>query len=258
MGTTPTISDDVSLLEPLPTEPASPEDRERARREAKKRRRRGRIAVGVALLVVLLIGGAVVGLGYRVGHDKPAYYTPKHVATVNDGIVAGGNGPVRVDVYTSYPCTACAAMETTLGPALDRLVATDRITLVYHPLAIGAVAGSTGFPIRAAASMGCASDLGSFPAYSRRMLAVPAGTSLTDDQIVQVGARAGMINPAFAECLRGNRYNTWVTKQNGLASGKGIKGTPTVLAGGTPIAPTGSVPTWAELKAALAKAKPSH
>jgi protein-disulfide isomerase len=295
-----TFRDDEDGESLSPEEAAAEERRhERARRD----RKRSRIAVWSAFGSIVIIAIGVVGFGYWTTHNKPSYVVPKHVGANTDGIVAGGTGPVRVDVYVDYACVSCKAFAAATVTTLDQAIATNRITLVYHPLALHDAATSSQYSTRAAASAACASDMGSFLAYSNLLLsdepltlpatrttAVPgpsrttekarvkpshkpshqptpkktnapapkpsptpaaAQDGLSDDQLVQVGGAAGIINPHFAECLRSGQYEKWVANENTLARNAHITTTPTVLVNGASIAPAGSVPTLAELNAAI-------
>jgi protein-disulfide isomerase len=247
-----TNSPEATLID---TDEAVENDQSRAdaAARAKKYRRRGRIAVWSAFGLVVLLAGGLFGFGYWTTHNKPAYLVPQHVAKQRDGIVAGGTGPVRVDVYVDYLCPDCKTFETSVAGTLDKMVAANAITLVYHPLALD-TKSTTAYATRAAASTGCASDLGTFLPYSNMLFTdqpKEGGAGLTDDQLVQIGGHAGLINPAFAECLRAGTYNKWVANENALAAKRGITTTPTVLVNERSIAPAGTVPTLAELQAAV-------
>jgi hypothetical protein len=274
------------------------------RQVARRDRRRGRIAVWSAFGGVMIIAAGLFGYGFWVTHNKPSYVVPKHVALHTDGIIAGGSGPIRVDVYVNYQCTTCRLFEASTAAVLNQAIAANKITLIYHPLApTGATAASQN-SIHAAASAACASDMGFFLAYSNLLFideplaaiatpttpvapaappvapkAVPTkpaakshgkaatkvakppvvvakpapvavSAGLTDDQLVQVGGAAGIINPQFAQCLRAGTYDKWVASENSLAAKDRITA-PTVLVNGASIAAAGAAPTLAELKAAL-------
>ncbi len=280
------------------------------RQVARRDRRNGRIAVWSAFGGVAIIALGLVGFGYWTTHNKPSYVVPKHATVKTDGLVAGGTGPVKVDMYVDYECAACKTFETSAAPLLTNAVAANKITLIYHPLTLNGAAAASQYSTRAAASAACASDLGAFMAYSNLLFAsepVPAAstaapaaanpkpatkpttkpttkathkstsrsthkatpkatpkaaapvkpkpaaspTGLSDDQLVQVGGAAGIINPDFAECLRAGKYDKWVANENKIAAQAHITTAPTVLVNGVPIAPRGTVPTLAELTAAI-------
>ncbi|HEY1484567.1 MAG TPA: thioredoxin domain-containing protein [Micromonosporaceae bacterium] len=244
-------SSDTALIDNEPAADAAALADAKAR--AKRYRRRGRIAVFSALGLVLLLAGGIAGFGYWATHNKPAYMVPQHVAKQRDGIVAGGTGAVRVDVYVDYQCPDCKAFEDSVAGTLDQMVAANRITLVYHPLAVD-TNSTTQYAMRAAASVGCASDLDDFLTYSNLLFREQPKENtagLTDNQLVQIGGKAGMINPVFAECLRAGTYNKWVASENAAAAKKHITTTPTLLVDERSVAPAGTVPTLAELKAAV-------
>jgi protein-disulfide isomerase len=282
----------------------SPEDLALRRERARRDRRRSRNAVLGAFGSVVAIAVGLVGFGYWTTHHKPAYVVPKHTGIHTDGIVAGGTGKTRVDVYVDYNCGSCKAFAISAVNTLNQAIAANKITLVYHPLALDDAADTSQYSTRAAASAACASDMGAFLAYSNMLFTdepltppttktapppapkkiptlkatvkpshrpthtathkptpkatpkpaprtTPVPIDLTDDQLVQVGGAAGIINPSFAECLRSGTYEKWVENENSMARDAHITSTPTVLVNGASIAPAGAVPTLAELAAAI-------
>ncbi|HEY2794486.1 MAG TPA: thioredoxin domain-containing protein [Micromonosporaceae bacterium] len=241
------------MIDTEPSAEAEEQSRADSALRAKRYRRRSRIAVLSALGLVVLLAGGLVGFGYWTTHNKPAYLVPQHVAKQRDGVEVGGTGPIRVDVYVDYLCPDCKKFEESVAAPLDKMVANNAITLVYHPLALDKNS-TTAYATRAAASSACASDLGEFLPYSNLLFTdqpKEGGAGLSDDQLVQIGGHAGLINPAFAECLRANTYAKWVSNENALAAKRGITTTPTVLVNGRSIAPAGTVPTLAQLEAAV-------
>jgi protein-disulfide isomerase len=233
---------------------ASADSAERDAEEVARRRhrRRRRITLCSVFGVFIVLGG-LIGWGIYEAQKEPNYRTPAHASATADGIVAGGTGKTRVDVYVDYQCQECKTFDAAAAPTFDKLVASNAITLVYHPLALLDAQSKTQYSTRAAASAGCASDEENFLAYSQLLLAAqPKGTAgLSDDQMVQIAGRAGIIDPNFARCTRATNYRSWVAHVNSRAALKHITSTPTVLVKGRSIAPVGTTPTLAELNAAL-------
>jgi 2-hydroxychromene-2-carboxylate isomerase len=76
------------------------------------------------------------------------------------------------------------------------------------------------------------------------------GPGLSDDELIQVGGSVGLVDPAFAKCVRDGDYRTWTQHVTDAASERGVTGTPTVYVGGMQ-----TEPTAAAITAAVAAAK---
>ena len=107
---------------------------DQAKDVAKKKRRRRRIITLASVLVAILVIGGLAYWGLHEVTRSRAYVTPAHASTNSDGIVAGGTGPVRVDMYVDFQCPACSRWRRRPPRCCQKLVSTDTITLVYHPM----------------------------------------------------------------------------------------------------------------------------
>jgi protein-disulfide isomerase len=223
---------------------------------AKERRRRRSLWISVAALAVLLVAGLI---GWRVWQsDRPATYAAPAGVTDdggdNAGIVAAGSGPVTVEVYLDFLCPACQQFEAEATPALDQLIAENKIRLVWHPLGfLDDRSTPAGYSTRAASASGCAADGGKLKEFGQALFAQQppeGGPGLTDDQLVEIGGSVGLINPAFARCVRDTTYADWVSNVNTEAARRGVVSTPTVLVAGTPV----DQPSGENIAAAVAAA----
>ena len=226
------------------------------------RRRQRTIWISVTAVAVLVVA-AIVGLSLYHRNRPAVIATP--AGTVDDGgahfgLVAAGDGPVRVEVYFDFLCPLCTQFEATLTPTLDQLVAAKKITLSWHPLGfLDANSTPAGYSTHAAASAGCAADAsqgteaGKLKAYGQLLFAAqPAQGSagLTDDQLIDLGGQAGIINPAFAQCVRASKYAAWVGQGTDDAARRGVTAPPTVYVNGKPVTP----PTAEAITAAVTAA----
>jgi protein-disulfide isomerase len=198
--------------------------------EAERRRRRNMLVTIVAIFAVVVAG--LVGFGLWQTQK------PKNV-NVPAGAINGGHaipvssGPVAVDVYVDLLCPICKNFEQTAGPTMDQMVKDNKIKLVYHPIAIlDRNTNPPGYSTRAGAASGCAADGGKFYEFIKAMYAQQpeeGSAGLTDDQIVQIGAGVGLIDPSFAQCVRSQKYSSWMADNTNAAAAKNINGTPTVF-----------------------------
>ncbi len=223
---------------------------------ANGRWRRNTVLASVLGGTILLVAG-LIGFGIYETQKPKKYLTPAHATSDSAGIIAGGTGKVRVDLFFDYQCPVCKAFEASASTVIDQMVAKDQITLVYHPVAFLDRMSSTQYSTRSASSAGCAADLNQFVAYtealySRQPHENTAG--LTDDEMIQIAGRVGIIDPKFAMCVRDEKYKTWVSHVTDSASAKHVVGTPTVMVNDVAISPAGATPTVAELTTAVNKA----
>lgn len=164
-------------------------------------------------------------------------HAPAGASADKDGIVVGA-GPVVVDAYIDFMCPFCKMFEQASGPTLDRLVGEGAISLVYHPMGFLDGLSTSRYSSRAAASSGCAADGGRFMEYTYALFAnqpPEGGPGLTDDELAEIGAMAGLTDPAFGACVRNGTYLDWTAYVTDRAIERGVSGTPTVLVEGTAV-----------------------
>ena len=164
----------------------------------------------------------------------PAGATPE-----GDGIITG-DGPVRVDAFIDFLCPFCRRFELAAGAALADLVATERISLVYHPMNFLDGSSTTNYSTRAAAASGCAADQGRFLDYAHALfLRQPpeGGAGLTDAELAAIGRDIGLPGAAFASCVTEAPYRDWPPYVTARATALGVEATPTVVVAGTAVQP---------------------
>jgi protein-disulfide isomerase len=233
--------------------------RETARQKLAEQRsaqRRRTAAVVTAIVVAVLVAATVVGIAIYHAQSTPSTRAAIPKGGTADGIVVGKpEAKATVDLYVDFLCPYCKQFEETTGPALDRFVAAGTAKVVYHPVAfLDAASAGTRYSTRASNAAACAAEEGVFPQYVRILYAnQPAEGSpgLTDDQLIALGSQVGATSPAFADCVRQQRYAGWVATVTDHASKAGVTGTPTVLVNGKPAGPAGQVPTTAQVVAAV-------
>jgi protein-disulfide isomerase len=222
---------------------------------ARERARKRRIVVSVAAAAVLLVAG-LIGWGVYASQRPDTYTAPAAASQQpqSDGLTIGG-GPVTVDVYLDFMCPVCKQFEDQSGTTLDKLVAANKIKLVYHPVAFLDRASTTEYSTRSSASAACAADAGKLAPYVAELYKQqrPEGSAgLSDDELVSAAKTAGITDPAFATCVKNGKYRDWTAHVTDQAVGKGVNATPTVLVNGKQLAQ----PTTQALQAAVDAAAP--
>lgn len=226
----------------------------RARREAweqERRIQRKHTAILVAgLLVILLVIGGLIGFGIYEVKKSPSLPVPASVTVRTDGLVAGGSGPVMVEVYVDYECPGCRTFQSTTFATLTSMIAKNQITLVYHPVAMLDELSTTQYSTRAADAAACAADRGAFLPYTQALFAnqpTAHTAGISDDDLIQLAGRTGIIDPRFAQCVRAQTYGGWIAHETRLASAHPIAGAPNVLVNGVPVTTYGQTPTAGQL-----------
>jgi len=203
--------------------------------EQERRRRRQRTAwISAVAVTVLLVAGLTGAVLWQA--SRPDQVAPPAAATADGAGLPVGSGPVTVEVYLDFLCPHCADFEAAAGPVLREYVADGTATVVYRPIAILDRNTTTEYSTRAAAAAACAAGSDQLAGFVAAMLenqplGQPAG--LTDDQIVALGAEAGITDPGFGQCVRDGEYRDWATHSTDRAFDRGVQGTPTVFVDGT-------------------------
>jgi protein-disulfide isomerase len=204
-----------------------------------KERRRKRLW-WISLAVVVLLAGAGVATWRVYRAEQPAQFAlPANVT--NDGgsnggiLVADEGGAIPVDIYQDFLCATCKAFQANTTATMNQLLADKKIRVIWHPVSLlDSQSNPPGYSMRAASAMGCAANVGmnKMKALGEALYqAQPAvgSAGLSDDQIIDIAGRVGIITPVFAACERDVRYRAWVNNVNAQAIQRGISETPTVF-----------------------------
>ncbi|WP_406077157.1 DsbA family protein [Micromonospora sp. NBC_00858] len=204
---------------------------------ARERRRRRTLWVSAAAVAVLVIAG-VIGWSVWSSQRSDDFTTPPGANADGTGIVTGG-GPVTVDIFEDFLCPACKQFEQTSGATLEQLVAENKATVVYHPVAYLNRFSTTEYSTRSSAASGCAAAGGKFREYAKALFdkQPPEGSAgLSDDELIDIGTGVGLDRGSFAGCVKDNTYRTWTEHVTDEASRDDVTGTPTILVNGQPLA----------------------
>jgi protein-disulfide isomerase len=205
----------------------------------------------LGVVAVLLIAG-LIGWGMAAGeaNRKTADLTMPSVAVDDGTAFAVGAGPVQIDIYEDFICPACGRFENTAATTIDQLVAANKVTVRYHPIAILDHTSSTEYSTRSAAASAAAAQGGKFAEYHRALFAnqpEEGSAGLDDAKLIELGKSVGLTDAAFADAVTKGTYRAWATKVTDTAAARGVNGTPTVQVAGQPL----KNPTPQELTAAV-------
>lgn len=242
-----------SKSKPSANERRARSEQMKAEREAAQRAAERRSRLFIALAVVAAIAlVAVAVFATRGGGSGGDAAVPAGVTAPDGGAPVGDPGaPVVMDEWIDFSCPACAAFEASLGETISELVDAGELQVVYHPLSF-INQGS----VRAANAFGCAIEQDKTAEFYSAVFAAqgPESQSITNDQLIDIGAQIGLDNDEFEQCVTSGAFDGWV--ENVAASGpaNGVTGTPTIFLNGELTEVPGFDPqTFRDLVAAAAQ-----
>ncbi|MEV4464892.1 thioredoxin domain-containing protein [Micromonospora echinofusca] len=204
---------------------------------ARERRRKRTLWVSVAAVALLVVAG-LIGWSVYSSQRSDDFTAPTGANEAGTGIVAG-SGPVTVDIYEDFLCPACKQFEQASGPTIDQLISEGKVRVVYHPVAYLNRFSTTQYSTRSSAASGCAAEGGRYREYAKALFdrqPPEGGAGLSDAELVDIAAGAGIDRDGFASCLREGTFKPWTEHVTEEASKANITGTPTILVDGEEIA----------------------
>ncbi|MDP9822085.1 DsbA family protein [Nocardioides massiliensis] len=209
----------------------------RAEQEKQVKRRR-RINQLLAVVLVLVAGGAITAAviaGQRTA-NAPAE-TPPNLSA--DGAVVLGNPDAEtvLQVVEDFQCPACGQFEAVMGDKLDELSERDDLRVEFRGIAFLDRASSTEYSSRALNAAVCTVEDGED--VWRQMHAAlfanqpsEGGAGLDDATLIDLAVDAGADEDRVSDCIEDRSYDKWVEQTTDATFDEGITGTPTVLLNG--------------------------
>ena len=213
--------------------------REEDRRRAKRRRL---VGIGAGSAGALAIGLAVT-MAVIAAVQPPVAPNNTRAGAILVGDTTSNAS--RVTIFQDYLCPHCGTFESANGDQLTALVASGRITIEVHPLAIlTSMSAGTKYSLRAANAAACVADHApdSFLEFNRALFAHQPKentTGLTNTELAGLLPTA-VANSAVEECIHDGTFNRWVQSETNRAMTSPIPGTdldrvtstPTILVDG--------------------------
>lgn len=192
------------------------------------------VIVMVALVVLLPI--SVVGFKELTKPEKSTAI-PTTVNVEKGYAISFNTDLVDVpvlDIYEDFQCPICQQFEGVNIKYINSLIAEKKATVNYHILSfIGDES------VRAANGAACANDEGKFLEYHSAMYAnqpqAENSGAWSDKGILAIASAAGIESKTFENCVKDQKYITWVEKVAAAGAEANVNATPTVFVNGKEI-----------------------
>ena len=205
----------------------------------KKREARRRILTigGVALAMILIVGGAIAVSLWQ--QDKDQKKLEQAVSAESDYGVAIGptDAPHDVVIYEDFLCPFCGQLEKATRDDLARLAADGKVRVEYRPFDLLSRLGD--YPIRATNAFALVLEKSGADVakkfhdllYENQPSEEDPG-AVTDDDLVNLAVEAGATESDVRDGIENLAKKSWVDEATAEASKAGVTGTPTILLDG--------------------------
>jgi len=157
--------------------------------------------------------------------------------TPEGGVLIGSdNARRRLVVFEDPQCPYCRQFEETSGDLLRREVAAGAVAVEYR---MRCFLGPES--VRANSALALAAEAGHFDQLRRELFAAqPTEHSggFTVEDLLDLGSRAGLTDPAFVSGVREGRYESWAVHVDQVFQDQDPQGTPAAFLDGEPVDPS--------------------
>lgn len=224
------------------------------------------VAIGTVIVVVLV---SFIAFGVQGNRAKIPATADTANATSASGVKVGNQqAPVLVELYEDFQCPICNNLEQSgLTKDFDAKIKATTIKVNYHVMSfLDSSSNGNRYSSRAANAGYCAADqsVDAFAKFHDLLYGKNAdgqnnqpaeGTSgRPDSQLIDWGKQAGITSADFSTCVTSDQHKDLVAGVTDAASKRGVNGTPTVFVNGKQVGKDSSVPTVAQIDAAIATA----
>ncbi|HJQ01028.1 MAG TPA: MauE/DoxX family redox-associated membrane protein [Jatrophihabitans sp.] len=231
--------------------------------EVELRHKQRYVAAGTAAVVVLV---TFIAFGVQGNRAKIPASADTQNATSASGVKVGNQqAPVLVDLYEDFQCPICNNLEQSgLTKDFDAKIKATTIKVNYHVMSfLDSSSNGNRYSSRAANAGYCAADqsVDAFQKFHDILYGKNAdgqnnqpaegSNGRPDSQLIDWGKQAGITSADFSTCVTSDQHKDLVAGVTDAASKRGVNGTPTVFVNGKLVGKSGSVPTVAQIDAAI-------
>lgn len=207
----------------------------------KRRINKKALIVGVALAVIM-VGGAVAAVlmnspSTALNKDNNNEVIQRIVAPISENVPVlaadGGSSNITMVEFGDYQCQYCARFHNeTKNQIISNFVDTSQIRFVFKDFVINDLPSDRASTLAAEASY-CAADQGKYWQYHDELYDNSRGENtgwVTENSLKQFATRIGIQNlTEFSGCLENHTHRDLVEANTQLASGIGLRSTPSFV-----------------------------
>ncbi|MGC2308821.1 MAG: DsbA family protein [Nitrososphaeraceae archaeon] len=207
----------------------------------KRRINKKALIVGVALAVIM-VGGAVAAVlmnspSTALNKDNNNEVIQRIVAPISENVPVlaadGGSSNITMVEFGDYQCQYCARFHNeTKNQIISNFVDTGQIRFVFKDFVINDLPSDRASTLAAEASY-CAADQGKYWQYHDELYDNSRGENtgwVTENSLKQFATRIGIQNlTEFSGCLENHTHRDLVEANSQLASGIGLRSTPSFV-----------------------------
>lgn len=218
--------------------------RERARLEAARVQRRRRITQGLVVGVVALVAIGIVLSAVLIGRAGQGDRVPTASADVTVGgasvpftidgsaVQVGKNdAKVTMDLWVDYSCPHCQEFEAESNDVITQKVAAGTLKVRYHNIQIVTAYGS-----QAGSAGACVATYAPDQWWAFNAALYANHSSETDGyqgpQLADFAQQQGIADQETLDCIRSQRFTSWISDNTAAAGESGVTGTPTLFFNG--------------------------
>ncbi len=158
------------------------------------------------------------------------------IARTEDGAIAYGEGPARVQIFADFQCPYCQTADSTVTPIFEELAEAGKITLEYRQLPLDMHPNA--FADANAALCVAENNLDSYRAYKKALYGLEkskAGASVNNSERIALADSLGITTDALKNCINNSEKSDLVKAEQKYAADRNITGTPTYYLDGQPL-----------------------
>ncbi|HET6210894.1 MAG TPA: MauE/DoxX family redox-associated membrane protein [Jatrophihabitans sp.] len=221
------------------------------------------VAAGTVVVVVLV---SFIAFGVQGNRAKiPASADTANATSANGVKVGNQQAPVLVELYEDFQCPICNNLEQGgLTKDFDAKIKATTIKVNYHVMSfLDSSSNGNRYSSRAANAGYCAADqsVDAFQKFHDLLYGkngdgqnnqpAEGSNGRPDSQLIDWGKQAGISSADFSTCVTSDQHKDLVAGVTDAASKRGVNGTPTVFVNGKQVGKDSSVPTVAQIDAAI-------
>ena len=220
----------------------------RAAQARAERTRRWTIAGVVAVVVALIIGGAV----WFANQDPTGQSSTTSTGTASGtpsgadgfGVVVGqADAPTKAVIYEDFQCPVCKAFEDATTQQVNDGIANGKVRVEYRMVSFLDTASENQYSSRAANAAAAVLDTAGVEAFKKFHDTLYAnqpeeGTAGPDNnQLIEWAVEAGADREQVSSAIEQGTFDQWVVDATDAMSKNGVTGTPTILIDGQKLDP---------------------